>query len=74
VAGHVAEMKIWVDTDTSLPRQLQYVEADGDTTLLTFEGMQSNTAIEAARFHVDLPSDVAVSSTFNGFALGQQSF
>ena len=30
--------------------------------------------IEAARFHVDLPSDVAVSQTFNGFALGQQSF
>jgi len=74
VAGHVAEMKIWVDTDTSLPRQLQYVEVDGDTTLLTFEGMRSNTDIEAARFHIDLPSDVAVSQTFNGFALGQQSF
>ena len=74
VAGHVAEMKIWVDAETSLPRQLQYVEADGDSTLLTFEDMRSNAEIEAARFHVDLPSDVAVSSTFNGFALGQQSF
>jgi len=74
VAGHVAEMKIWVDTDTSLPRQLQYVEVDGDTTLLTFEGMRSNAEIEAARFHIDLPADVAVSQTFNGFALGQQSF
>jgi len=74
VAGHVAEMKIWVDTDTALPRQLQYVEADGDTTLLTFEGMRSNADVEAARFHIDLPSDVTVSQTFNGFALGQQSF
>lgn len=74
VAGHVSEMKIWVDVETSLPRQLQYVEADGDTTLLTFEGMRSNTTIEAAQFHIDLPSDVAVSQTFNGFALGQQSF
>ena len=74
VAGHVAEMKIWVDEQTALPRQLQYVEADGDTTLLSFEGMQSNTAIEAARFHVDLPADVSVSQTFNGFSLGQQSF
>jgi len=74
VAGHVAEMKIWVDSDTSLPRQLQYVEVDGDSTLLTFEGMRSNTDIEAAQFHIDLPSDVAVSQTFNGFALGQQSF
>jgi outer membrane lipoprotein-sorting protein len=74
VAGHVAEMKIWVDVETSLPRQLEYVEADGDSTLLTFEDMRSNAEIEAARFRVDLPSDVAVSSTFNGFALGQQSF
>ena len=74
VSGHVSEMKIWVDEQTSLPRQLQYVEADGDTTLLTFEGMQSNTEIEAARFHIDLPADVAVSQTFNGFSLGQQSF
>jgi outer membrane lipoprotein-sorting protein len=74
VRDRVSEMKIWVDDATFLPRQLQYVESDGDTTLLTFEGMQSNVEVAQSRFKVDLPGDVAVSQTFNGFALGQQSF
>ncbi|HET8947263.1 MAG TPA: outer membrane lipoprotein carrier protein LolA [Candidatus Polarisedimenticolia bacterium] len=74
VRDRVSEMKIWVDDTTFLPRQLQYVESDGDTTLLTFEGMQSNVDVAESRFKVDLPGDVAVSQTFNGFALGQQSF
>jgi outer membrane lipoprotein-sorting protein len=74
IRDKVAAMKIWVDETTFLPRQLQYVEADGDTTLLTFEGMHSNVEVSASRFHVDLPSDVEVSQTFNGFSLGQQSF
>ena len=74
VRDRVSEMKIWVDDGTFLPRQLQYVESDGDSTLLTFENMQSNVDVAATRFKVDLPDDVAVSQTFNGFALGQQSF
>lgn len=70
----VAEMKIWVDGETFLPSRLQYVEADGDTTLLTFTGMRSNIDISASRFELDLPHDVVVSQTFNGFSLGQRSF
>lgn len=70
----VAEMKIWVDSETFLPTQLQYVEADGDTTLLVFENMQVNVAVNAKRFSIDLPQDVVVSQTFNGFSLGQRSF
>jgi outer membrane lipoprotein carrier protein len=74
VRDRVAQMKIWVDEATSLPRQLQYVESDGDTTLLTFQNMQSNVEVAESRFVVDLPKDVAVSQTFNGFSLGQQAF
>lgn len=74
VRDRVAEMKIWVDRASFLPRQLQYVEADGDTTLLAFEGMRANVEVGPARFRVELPDDVAVSQTFNGFSLGQQSF
>jgi len=70
----VAEMKIWVDGESFLPSQLQYVEADGDTTLLAFTGMQSNIEVSASRFQLDLPQDVVVSQTFNGFSLGQRSF
>src|SRR5882672_1688284 len=74
VRDHVAEMKIWVDETTGLPRQLQYFEPDGDTTLLAFEDMRTNVEVAADMYKITLPSDVVVSQTFNGFALGQQSF
>ena len=74
VRDRVAEMKIWVDAGTFLPRQLEYIEADGDSTLLTFNDIKVNVEVASNRFHVDLPKDVVVSETFNGFSLGQQSF
>ncbi len=74
VRDRVAEMKIWVDGTTFLPRQLQYVEADGDSTLLAFDDIRVNDEVASAQFHVDLPKDVVVSDTYNGFSLGQQSF
>lgn len=70
----MAEMKIWVDTETSLPRQLRYTEVDGDSTLLTFHDVRTNVEIAASRFHIEFPKDVVVSETFNGFSLGEQSF
>ncbi len=74
IRDRVAEMKIWVDSATFLPRQLQYVESDGDSTLLTFHDIRVNVEVASNRFQVDLPKDVVVSDTFNGFSLGQQSF
>jgi outer membrane lipoprotein-sorting protein len=74
LAERVAEMKIWVDTTTYLPRQLQYVESDGDSTLLAFQDIRTNIAVTASRFRLDLPKDVVVSESFNGFSLGEQSF
>src|SRR5437867_7844591 len=74
LAERVAEMKIWVDAQTYLPRQLQYVESDGDSTLLTFEDVRTNVAVAASRFRLELPKDVVVSESFNGFSLGEQSF
>jgi outer membrane lipoprotein carrier protein len=74
VRESVASMKIWVDAGTFLPRQVSYEEADGDATLLSFHKLRVNVEVAARRFRVDLPSDVVVSETFNGFSLGQQSF
>jgi len=70
----VAEMKIWVDSSTYLPHQLQYVETDGDSTLLTFHDVRTNVEVAASRFRLELPKDVVVSESFNGFSLGEQSF
>jgi outer membrane lipoprotein-sorting protein len=74
VRERMAEMKIWVDDTTHLPRKLQYSETDGDTTILTFETLRPNVDVATGRFHLDLPKDVVVSDTFNGFSLGEQSF
>jgi outer membrane lipoprotein-sorting protein len=74
LAERVAEMKIWVDAATYLPRQLQYVESDGDSTLLSFQDVRTNVAVAAGRFKLELPKDVVVSESFNGFSLGEQSF
>jgi outer membrane lipoprotein-sorting protein len=74
VAERVAEMKIWVDASSYLPRQLQYVESDGDSTLLAFQDIRMNVEVAASRFHLELPKDVVVSESFNGFSRGEQSF
>ena len=74
VRERMAEMKIWVDVTTFLPRKLQYVEADGDSTVLTFHDLRPNVEIAGSRFRLDLPDDVVKSDTFNGFSLGEQSF
>lgn len=70
----MAEMKIWVDETTFLPRRLQYREIDGDSTLLEFHDVRANVEVAATQFRLDLPKDVVISDTFNGFSLGEQSF
>jgi outer membrane lipoprotein carrier protein len=70
----MTDMRIWVDKTTFMPRQLRYEEADGDWTMLAFQNMRLNIEVAAQRFHIDLPKDVVVSETFNGFSLGEQSF
>jgi outer membrane lipoprotein-sorting protein len=74
IRERVAEMKIWVDAETFLPRQFQYLESDGDSTLLAFHDVRVNVEVADQRFRLVLPKDVMVSETFNGFSLGQQSF
>lgn len=66
----VAEMRIWVDDGTSLPRRIAYIEAEGDSTVITFQDVRANVDIAEARFRIAFPSDVIVSDQFNGFALG----
>ena len=60
-------VRFWVDEETYLPRQLEYVEADGDSTLLTFTNIRLNPEISEARFSVEIPKDVRISNTFSGF-------
>ncbi len=74
VQDKVAEIRIWVDASTSLPRRFRYLEGDGDSTTLTFHESHANVEVAAGAFEVQIPSGVAVTNTFNGFALGGGAF
>jgi outer membrane lipoprotein carrier protein len=74
VRDRMVDLRIWVDSTTHLPKRLQYRETDGDTTTLEFRDLRPNVAVAAGHFRIDLPKDVVVSDTFNGFSLGEQSF
>jgi outer membrane lipoprotein carrier protein len=67
----LAVLRLWIDAGTCLPRQIAYEEPDGDSTILTFQDLRSNVVLAAGEFEVSLPSDVQISSTFNGLALSQ---
>jgi outer membrane lipoprotein-sorting protein len=60
-------VRFWVDEKTYLPRQLEYLEADGDSTILTFSNIRVNPEITEARFNVEIPKDVPISNSFSGF-------
>lgn len=74
VRDRLAAMRLWVDTRTFLPQQVAYEDSDGDTTVLRFDEVRANVAIDPRSFDLVLPADVAVSRTFDGFSLGQQNF
>jgi len=59
-------VRFWVDEKTYLPRQLEYVETDGDSTTLTFSDVRVNPEIAEARFSVEIPKDVQITNTFSG--------
>jgi len=61
-------VRFWVDGKTYLPRKLEYLESDGDSTLLSFANIRLNPEIAEGRFNVDIPKDVQISSTFSGFS------
>ncbi|HEU5182897.1 MAG TPA: outer membrane lipoprotein carrier protein LolA [Candidatus Polarisedimenticolia bacterium] len=68
VKDRLQRVRFWVDAKTFLPRKLEYVESDGDSTLLSFNNIRLNPEIAEARFSVDIPKDVPVSNTFSGFS------
>jgi len=74
VRDRLAEMRLWVDEGTGLPRRIGYLDADGDSTRITFDDVRTNIGIDAGRFQLDLPPDVLVSNRLNGFALGGGGF
>jgi outer membrane lipoprotein carrier protein len=73
IQKRIETLKIWVSDDSFLPVQMEYVEPDGDSTVLSFEQILINQEILASRFQIHLPSDVIVTDSFTGIGgIGQQ--
>ena len=61
------EIRLWLDDKVDQVRQLEYLEADGDSTLYMFEDIKVNAEISPARYEIKFPGDVRVSDSFSGF-------
>jgi outer membrane lipoprotein-sorting protein len=74
VAKRLDSMRIWIDRDMMVPRQVEYVEPDGDSTRVTFRNIEINSPISPARYDVKIPPGVQISNTFSGFSGVQQGY
>jgi outer membrane lipoprotein-sorting protein len=61
-------MLIWVDRETYLPRQVQWIERGGDSWLLELGPLQLNQPIPPAVSGFKVPEGVALRSEFSFFA------
>ena len=61
-------LNLWVDKETWLPKQVQWVERSGDSWLLELGALRINQALPAAVTGFKLPEGVPLQSEFSFFA------
>lgn len=66
VRKRIPEVRFWLDTETFLPRKVEYRSKSGNARTVEFHEIRLNPDLAASMYHVDLPSDVKVSSGFSG--------
>ena len=68
VKKRMQALYIWVDRDSYLPRQLQWIERGGDSWLLELGAMQTNQPLPASITGFKVPEGVPLKSEFSFFA------
>jgi outer membrane lipoprotein carrier protein len=68
VEKRLSQVKLWVGEKDFLPRAMQWEEADGDTTLLSFENVNINSTIAEDKFQLEVPDDVEVKKQITLFS------
>jgi outer membrane lipoprotein-sorting protein len=68
VKKRMQALYLWVDRDSYLPRQLQWIERSGDSWLLELGAMQTNQPLPAAITAFKVPEGVPLKSEFSFFA------
>ena len=61
-------VNLWVDKETWLPRQIQWVERSGDSWLLELGALRVNQPLPAAVTGFKLPEGIPLRSEFSFFA------
>ena len=64
----IQTLGLWVDRDTWLPRQVQWVERSGDSWTLELGALRTNHPLPAAVTGFKLPEGVALRNEFSFFA------
>ncbi len=67
VRKRVEEVRLWVDRETLLPRQVVYVGKDGYRRTIRFQSVQTNPDLSASLYRLEIPPDVTVSTGFTAF-------
>ncbi len=61
-------LNLWVDKETWLPRQVQWIERSGDSWLVELGPLRTNQPLPAAVTGFKLPEGIPVRSDFSFFA------
>lgn len=61
-------LNLWVDKETWLPRQVQWIERSGDSWLVELGPLRINQALPAAVTGFKLPEDIPLKRDFSFFA------
>jgi outer membrane lipoprotein-sorting protein len=61
-------LNLWVDRDTWLPRQVQWIERSGDTWLLELGALRINQPLPASVTGFQLPEGIPLRNEFSFFA------
>jgi len=61
-------LNLWVDKETWLPRQVQWIERSGDSWLLELGALRTNQALPASVTGFKLPEGIPLRSEFSFFA------
>jgi outer membrane lipoprotein-sorting protein len=61
-------LELWVDRDTWLPRQIQWVERSGDSWFLELGALRTNQPLPPSVTGFKLPEGIPTRSEFTFFA------
>ncbi len=73
ISKRLAEIRIWLDRKISQPRQIQYLESDGDSSKISFTDIRINPDIELTKYEIEIPDDFKVTNSISGIFTASSS-